>query len=98
MKDLNRYVVSKYATEWKDIGIELDVDIDELNIIEKDHPGQSKTCFQKTLEKWLKGTPNATWRTMEVALTNVRCQQAGFDPVDDVYGEGVGCCVGKWPS
>ncbi|XP_065897457.1 uncharacterized protein [Dysidea avara] len=86
MKDLNRYVISRYAAEWKDIGTELDLDIDELNIIEKDNLGQSKICFQKTLDKWLKGTANATWRTLEVALTNVRRQQSGLDPVDDIYG------------
>ena len=89
MKDLNRYVISRYAAEWKDIGTELDLDIDELNIIEKDNLGQSKICFQKTLDKWLKGTANATWRTLEVALTNVRRQQSGLDPVDDIYGEDV---------
>ena len=87
MKILNRYVVSKYASEWKDIGIELDIDIDELNIIEKDNPGQSKMCFQKTLEKWLKITTNPTWSTLEAALTNVRRQQAGLDPVNDVYSK-----------
>jgi len=93
MKDLNRYVVRKYAAEWKDIGTELDIDIDMLNIIEKDNPWQSEICFQKTLEKWLKGSTNATWRTLEVALTNVRRQKVDHGSIDYVYGK----CV-TWKS
>ena len=84
MKDLNRYV-KKYAVDWKDIGIELGLELDVLDLVEKDHPHQSIACFQKTLDKWLKLAPNATWTTLEVALTNVRRQQLGLDPVD--YGE-----------
>jgi len=87
MKTLNRYVVSKYASEWKDVGMELDIDIDELNIIEKDNLRQSKMYFQKTLEKWLKMSTNPTWSTLEAALTNVRRQQAGFDPGYDIYSK-----------
>ena len=72
MKDLNRYVTTKYATDWYNTGIELDVDPDVLELIKQDNPQQSVTCFQKTLDKWLKlNTDNATWRTLEVALTNV---------------------------
>ncbi|XP_065892676.1 protein NLRC3-like isoform X2 [Dysidea avara] len=83
MKDLNRYV-KKYAVDWKDIGIELGLELDVLDLVEKDHPHQSIACFQKTLDKWLKLAPNATWTTLEVALTNVRRQQLGLDPVDYV--------------
>ena len=88
MKDLNRYVTWKYATSWYDIGIELGLDLDVLDIIEKDHPQQSVTCFKKMLDKWLKLTVNdATWGTLEVALTNVNRAKLGLDPVDDVYGK-----------
>ena len=86
MRDLNRYVTRKYATDWYDIGIELGLELD-VNIIEKDNPQQSVTCFQRALDKWLKlNTDDATWRTLEVALTNVSRAKLGLDPVDDVYG------------
>jgi len=85
MRDLNRYVTKKYAADWKDTGIELGLELGVLDIIEKDNPQHSVTCFQKTLDKWLKLTPNATWRKLEVALTNVERQKLGLDPVDDVY-------------
>ena len=90
MRDLNRYVTKKYATDWYDIGIELGLELDVLDIIKADNPQQSVNCFQKTLDKWLKlNTDDATWRTLEVALTNVNRAKLGLDPVDDVYGKDV---------
>ena len=87
MRDLNRYVTRRYATDWYDIGIELGLELDMLDIIKKDNPQQSVHCFQKTLDKWLKLNTDATWKTLEVALTNVNRAKLGLDPVDDVYGE-----------
>ena len=72
MKNLNRYVTMRYATNWYDIGLELDLELDVLEIIKKDNPQQSVTCFRKTLDKWLKlNGDNATWKALEVAITNV---------------------------
>ena len=50
MKDLNRYVIKKYADMWKDIGLELGLGLKLLNVIEKDHPHQSVTCLQMVLD------------------------------------------------
>ena len=86
MKDLNRYVIRKYATDWYDIGIELELAPDELDIIEKDHQQQSVQCFQKTLINWL-NTNDPSWKTLEVALTNVNRVKCGLDPVECVYGK-----------
>ena len=89
MRDLNRYVM-KYATGWHSVGIELGLELDVLEIIEKDNPQQSEKCFQKTLDKWLKlNTDDVTWNTLEVALTNVNRVKLGLNPVDDVYGKDV---------
>lgn len=87
MKDINRYV-KKYAANWKDIGLELEIDFDELAIIERDHHSSDcVACFQVMINHWLKvTTDNATWKTLEVALTNVNRQKLKLDPVDDVYG------------
>ena len=86
MKYLNRYVTRKYATDWYDIGIELELPPDELDITEKDHRQQSVQCFQKTLIKWL-NTNDPSWKTLEVALTNVNRVKHGLDPVEFVYGK-----------
>ena len=88
MKDLNRYVTRKYATDWYNIGIELEVDICVLDIIKEDNPTQCEACFQKTLHQWLKlNTGDATWKTLEVALTNVNRAKLKLDPINSVYGK-----------
>ena len=88
MRDLNRYVTRKYATEWYNIGIELGLELDVLDIIQKDNPQQSITCFQKTLAIWLQlNTDDATWRMLEVALTNVK--YGGYPPDKGVCGKEV---------
>ena len=86
MKDLNRYVTKKYASDWHDVGIELGLKLATLAIIKKDHHQQSVECFQSTLDKWL-NSDGATWEALEVALTNVKRANIGLDPVDTVYGK-----------
>ena len=87
MRGLNRYVTSKYAADWYDIGIELGLEIHVLKCIERDHPSQNATCFQKTLDEWLTSNKDdTTWSALEVAITNVNRAKLGLDPVDDVYG------------
>ena len=89
MKDLNRYVTMKYAADWYNIGIELGLEYGILNRIERNH-SQSITCFRKTLQEWLKLNNNdATWRTLEVVLTNVNRVKVGLDPVNSVYGKDI---------
>ena len=85
MKDLIRYVVTKYAADWKDIGLELGLPFDIFGIIEQNFPCQHVNCLREILAEWLNFAHNATWRSLETALTNVRRQQLGLDPVDDVY-------------
>ena len=86
MRDLNRYVTRKYAADWRDIGLELNLKLDILKNIQKNNQ-EVEDRFEDVLDKWLKSTPKATWRMLEVALTNVRRQHLGLDPVDDVHGE-----------
>ena len=90
MKYLYRYVTTKYATDWYNIGLELEVDHCVLDSIKQDNHNQSEVCFQKILDKWLQSnTDDATWKTLEVALTNVNRVKLKLDPVDSVYGKGV---------
>ena len=87
MKDLNRYVTRKYAIDWYNVGIELGLELD-VHIIENDNPQQSVNCFQKTLDNWLQlNTDNATWKILEVALTNVNRAKLGLDPVNSIFGK-----------
>ena len=85
MRDLNRYVIKKYAADWKDVGLELHLQPSMLKVVKRNNPLQAEDCLEEVLDKWLELTPNATWRTLEVALTNVRRLQLDLDPVDNVY-------------
>ena len=98
MKDLNRYVTRKYSADWYDIGIELELETSALDTIQDNNRQQNATCLQRTLDKWLKlNKGDTTWRTLEVALTNVNRAKLGLNPVDDVHDNGksviyVSCC------
>ena len=81
----------KHASNWKKIGLELGLDLHILKTIAKDNPQDSVTCLQETLEKWLELNTgdDATWKTLELALTNVNRASHGLDPVDDLCGKDV---------
>ena len=85
MKDLNRYV-KKYASDWKDIGLELGLELNALGIIGTNNKQNVVDCLQVMLDMWLKSSRNTTWHELEVALTNVNRQKLGLDPVDELYG------------
>lgn len=90
VKELNRYVIRQYSTNWEDIGIKLGMDHDLLQVIEANNPGDSRMRCLATLNEWLKVNPDdATWKKLELALTNVNREKLGLDPVDDVYGKDV---------
>ena len=87
MIDLHRCVIEAHAPHWRDIGIELKLEINVLDIISSDNPFNCTACFKRTLDKWLKSNPNASWDALEVGITNVRRAKLGLEPVNDVYGE-----------
>ena len=60
MKNLHRYVITIHAPDWKAIGLELNLKASTLEIIAADNPLKCTVCFEKTLDKWLKSTPDAT--------------------------------------
>ena len=82
MKDINRYVTTAHADDWKDIGLELGLKKAALNI-----KGEDPQCFKGMIDKWqtLAGE-EATWKALEVAITNIERQKLGLPPVKDVYG------------
>ena len=84
MRDIYRYT-KKYAADWKYIGIELGLRLECLVSIEKDYLN-CVSCFQSMIHEWLNFTVDATWKDLEVALTNVNRHKLDLDFVDDVYG------------
>ena len=90
MRYLNRYVTRKYAADWYDIGIELGLELNVLKVIANDNHHQSIACLRETLDQWLTlNTDDATWKTLELAFTNVNRAKLGLDPVDDIHSKNI---------
>ena len=90
-RDLNRYVLHEYASEWEEIATELGLD-KEIEVIEKDNR-RCIDCFKKTLQRWLDLTSHPTWKMLEVAITNVKRAKMSLGPVTDVYGKNIAISV-----
>ena len=59
----------KVASEWEDIGIELDIEEQYLRHIKSDNIGDSKACLREMLRVWLRCVaPPPLWSSMANAL------------------------------
>ena len=53
LKDLHRLVTPQYAIHWREIGIQLDLAWETLEIIENDNHYKAKACCNAMFNKWL---------------------------------------------
>ena len=88
MKELNRYVVNKYAIYWKDIGFELDLECNKIDNIKANYLKCEERLYE-VLKAWLELNDNTTWKRLEVAIINAKRVKSGMDPIDDVNGKAV---------
>ena len=63
LKYLYAHVRDAIARDWYVIGVELfdPGDEQELNIIQKNHPGDAKECAAEMFKLWLSVKPEASW-------------------------------------
>ena len=71
LKDLYRFITPSYATNWKEIGIQLEIENESLHIIEKDNFYKTKDCCNVMWQKWLEKDTDATWDKVIKILTTV---------------------------
>ena len=67
-KDLQRYVTPNYATNWKEIGIQLNLSNGDLSIIEVDNLHSVKKQCNAMLFKWLEVNSSASWQKLLTAI------------------------------
>jgi len=67
LKDL----VTIKVIEWYDLGLQLDIDDHELDVIQKDHCGDVRACRWEMFRTWLKNFPTATYQQLVQALHNI---------------------------
>ena len=68
LRDLCRYVLPPYAAHWWEIGIFLNIEPGQLEVIKQDNPADSNRCCSVLFMKWLRGTENASWEKMFEAI------------------------------
>ena len=59
------------TAKWHDLGLELKVINNDLREIEVDHQHNVNTCCRMMFQKWLEGTPDASWEQLVSALSNI---------------------------
>ena len=76
MVDLGQ-TMTEYCTQWKDIGPLLGLTPAAVRVIEADN-SKTRECFREVLQKWLQMDTKATWRKLELAITNANRQNLGL--------------------
>ncbi len=56
--------------KWENIGLQLEVDYQTLNVIQHEHSHNVDACFKDMLTKWLTGNGERTWSKLAHALEN----------------------------
>ena len=75
INELQRLVIRHIALEWQSIGLELDIEVSVLQIIEEDNPRSVERCCRTMFTRWLAcdegtGGEPRVWRTVLKALKN----------------------------
>ena len=58
----------RYLLEWYELGLLLEIPVDELDIIEINSRADPQRSLIEVLQLWLKRSPQPTWKTMVEAL------------------------------
>ena len=72
MKDLANQVIPTVCPMWRDIGLQLNLDISILNEIRANCQGDVRECCTIMFDKWLKQDTEASWRRVLDACRRVK--------------------------
>ena len=83
MKDLENYVVPRWASQWRKLGTTLKIDHHLMDNIEHNYPTDCEQCCSKMLAEWLDSNPAACWEDLTTAVDNLhyygKCAQKNFN-------------------
>ena len=70
MKDIEDHVVAAVATQWRQLGNQLKVNQNSLDILQHDYPNNCKECCSRMLADWLDQNTheNTTWEILIDAI------------------------------
>ena len=80
MKDINNYVITGYAPQWKQLGRLLNIDQNSISILQHDHGNDCVECCTRMLETWLEQNTydDATWEILIFAIDNLPIDLTGM--------------------
>ena len=58
----------KFVTDWHSLGVNLDLEYEQLDVIARNHWGDNKRCKTEMLARWLRSSPTPTWEGVAEAL------------------------------
>ena len=66
---LLREISDEVSPRWEDIGLQLQLSPNILEIIKKDNPGDCRACLREMLKEWMKQLePPPSWRAIVTAI------------------------------
>lgn len=72
LKDIHQYITPRYAVEWIELGLLLDLTIEELTIIRYDNHDKAESCCNGMFKKWLEKDKFATWKKLFNAIESLK--------------------------
>ena len=66
MKDIEEHVVTRLATQWRQLGNQLNIDDNSLDILKHNFLNDCKECCSRMLDAWLQ--ENTTWEILINAI------------------------------
>ena len=79
MKDINDFVVTNWASQWKQLGRLLKIDQSSIIILQHKYGNDCEECCTRMLEAWQEESivENATWETLLCAVDNMPIDLTG---------------------
>ena len=77
--EIKDHVVPRWASSWRKLGMQLKMEEDLLQNIEKDNANDCEECCNKMLIEWLAMDRNTSWETLLDALDKLNTEPTSFD-------------------
>ena len=75
MKQLNYHVRDQVAVDWYGLGVQLSLDVNQLDIIKTNHSTNVEACCSAMFKHWLEVDTTASWIKLIAVLKRVKKYQ-----------------------
>ena len=71
-QEFNNYIRDKVAKDWYDLGVQLGITFEKLNIIKINDSGNVQMCCTMMFQYWLQVDAKANWNKLIKALEDIK--------------------------